>query len=59
MKTTASTKPTDEGTLPKRDPKTGRFLKGTAKAKAAKPVAAKAKKAAKAAKPVIGKAKKP
>ena len=58
MKTTTSTKPTDEGTLPKRDPKTGRFEKGTAKAaKTTKPAAAKAK-ATVHPKPVVGKAKK-
>lgn len=39
MNTTTPTKPTDEGTLPKRNPKTGRFVKGAAKvAKTAKPV---------------------
>jgi len=32
MKTTTSTKPTDEGALPKRDPKSGRFEKGTPRA---------------------------
>ena len=41
MKTTPSTK-AEARTMPKRNPRTGRFEKGTAKA--AKPVVAKAKK---------------
>jgi len=55
MKTTTSTKPADEITLPKRNPKTGRFEKGTAKA--AKLVVDKAKPTTHPT-PVIGKAKK-
>jgi hypothetical protein len=43
METTKSTKATAERALPKRNPKTGRFEKATAKAAtAAKPVVAKA-----------------
>ena len=43
MATTPSTKTTVEAALPKRNPKTGRFEKGTAKAAtSAKPAVAKA-----------------
>lgn len=46
MNTTTGTKPTDEGALPERDAKTGRFEKATATPTApAKPVVDKAKKA--------------
>jgi len=45
MATTKSTRPADERTLPKRDPKTGRFLKSSAKAATAKPAAGKMNKA--------------
>ncbi len=44
MNTTTPTKPTVEKTLPKRNPKTGRFVKSAAKvANATKPAAEKAK----------------
>jgi hypothetical protein len=58
MKTTTSAKPTHEGTLPKRNAKTGRFEKGTAKPAAhPKPVVGAAKPVT-PAKPAVEKAKK-
>jgi hypothetical protein len=58
MNTTPSTKTTDAGALPKRNPKSGRFEKGTVKsATTAKPAVDKMKSAT-AAKPAVEKTKK-
>jgi len=55
MTTTTTTKSTDEGALPKRNPKSGRFEKATAKpTTTAKPAVARAK-AATTAKPAVDK----